>query len=51
MIEIKKREKFKLYVDNKPFFIKGVGGASNIELAAKLGANSIRTWNRHCNTI
>ena len=44
MIEIKKREKYKLYVDNKPFFIKGVGGASNIELAAKLGANSIRTW-------
>lgn len=28
----------------EPYFVRGVGGSSRLELAAKHGANSIRTW-------
>lgn len=33
-----------LYRDGKPFFIKGIGGTSNLELAREYGANAFRTW-------
>jgi hypothetical protein len=30
--------------DGKPYYIKGVGGQTNLALAAECGANSTRTW-------
>ncbi|HVJ06735.1 MAG TPA: glycoside hydrolase family 2 TIM barrel-domain containing protein [Candidatus Saccharimonadales bacterium] len=30
--------------DGRPYYINGVGGVGNLELASQLGANSIRTW-------
>lgn len=30
--------------DGKPYYIKGVGGQTNLQLAAQCGANSTRTW-------
>ena len=37
-------EGYQLTRDGKPYFIRGVGGSTNLELLAKLGGNSIRTW-------
>jgi len=31
-------------LDNQPYYVKGVGGTVHLPLAAKIGANSIRTW-------
>ena len=30
--------------DGKPFFVKGAGGTSRLDLLAAAGANSVRTW-------
>ncbi len=30
--------------DGQPYFVKGVGGDGSLELLAKLGGNSVRTW-------
>ncbi len=35
---------WQLYVDGQPYFIKGAGGDTNLELLAELGGNTIRTW-------
>lgn len=35
---------FQLQVDGKPFLVKGVGGATELELAQSVGVNSFRTW-------
>ena len=35
---------YELLRDGKPYYIKGVGGQTNIQLAAECGANSTRTW-------
>lgn len=35
---------FQLQRDGQPFFIKGVGGDSRLNLLVSLGGNSIRTW-------
>ncbi|MEO1128269.1 MAG: glycoside hydrolase family 2 TIM barrel-domain containing protein [Planctomycetota bacterium] len=33
-----------LYRESQPFFIRGVGGATELEDLAKIGGNSFRTW-------
>ena len=35
---------WQLLVDGEPYFIKGAGGDTNLELLAELGGNTIRTW-------
>lgn len=35
---------WRLERDGKPYFVKGVGGDGSLELLAKLGGNSVRTW-------
>jgi hypothetical protein len=35
---------FVLLRDGKPYYVKGIGGSVNFELAAASGANSVRTW-------
>lgn len=35
---------YRLMRDGKPYFVKGVGGEVNLDLAVSIGANSIRTW-------
>lgn len=35
---------YRLVRDGNPYYVKGVGGQVNLELAVKIGANSIRTW-------
>lgn len=35
---------FTLLRDGEPFFVKGVGGSEHLDLLAKSGGNSIRTW-------
>ena len=37
-------ECFQLWCDNRPYYIKGVGGSTDLETAHRLGANSVRTW-------
>lgn len=37
-------EGYRLLRDGKPYFIKGVGGDGSLELLAKCGGNSVRTW-------
>lgn len=41
---VKSGDRFQLTVDNKPFPVKGVGGLTNLDLAAASGANTLRTW-------
>lgn len=36
--------KWQLYRDNQPYYVKGVGGQTNLDKAVEIGANSIRTW-------
>ncbi len=45
-VEVKKNEKgqFRMYVDQKEFYVQGVGGADHLDVAVKVGANVIRTW-------
>jgi hypothetical protein len=33
-----------LHVDGQPFWVKGVGGHTNLEMLRDLGGNAIRTW-------
>lgn len=35
---------WRLERDGQPYFVKGVGGDGSLELLAKLGGNSVRTW-------
>lgn len=35
---------WQLYVNGQPYFIKGAGGDTHLELLAQLGGNTIRTW-------
>lgn len=35
---------FTLLRGEKPYFVRGVGGNGSLELLAKLGGNSVRTW-------
>jgi hypothetical protein len=37
-------ETFQLLRHGRPYYIKGVGGHALLETAARLGANSVRTW-------
>jgi hypothetical protein len=44
-VEIKKtKEKFELYRNGKPYFIKGAGGYSYYDQLKQCGGNSIRLW-------
>lgn len=45
VIEIKKAgDGYKLYIDGKETYIKGVGGAYRLDIASQNGANAFRTW-------
>lgn len=35
---------FQLMRDGKPYYVKGVGGSTELEKAKQYGANSLRTW-------
>ncbi|MFN3939613.1 MAG: hypothetical protein ACK4IY_03435, partial [Chitinophagales bacterium] len=35
---------WQLYRGGEPYYIKGVGGSQNLDYAAAIGANSMRTW-------
>ncbi len=35
---------FQFVVNQKPYYVKGVGGETNLDYAVSIGANSIRTW-------
>lgn len=35
---------FQLHRNGKPYLVRGVGGEGSLELLAKLGGNSVRTW-------
>ena len=37
-------EGFQVFRYGRPYTIKGIGGSEDLETAARLGANSIRTW-------
>lgn len=44
-IEIKKtKDGYKLYIDGRETYIKGVGGTYRLDVAAESGANAFRTW-------
>ncbi len=45
-VEVKQEAdgKWQLYRDNQPYFVKGVGGQTELDKAVEIGANSIRTW-------
>ncbi len=44
-VEIKRiGDTFRLYRNDSPYYIKGIGGRDFLETAAAAGANSIRTW-------
>jgi hypothetical protein len=40
----KEGEKFTLFRNGEPYYVKGIGGNKNFDQAATAGANSIRTW-------
>lgn len=45
-VEVRKEgEKFTLYRDNKPYYIKGAGGYTHLNRLSEYGGNSIRIWN------
>lgn len=45
VVQVKKiGERFELVRNGQPYEIRGVGGATQFELLASLGGNSIRTW-------
>ncbi|MFN6090912.1 MAG: glycoside hydrolase family 2 TIM barrel-domain containing protein, partial [Bacteroidota bacterium] len=41
---IKTESGYQLYRNGLPYYVKGVGGDVNLDLAVQIGANSIRTW-------
>lgn len=41
---VKKKGRYELLKDGKPYYIKGAGGTENLEKLKKYGGNSIRTW-------
>lgn len=44
-VEIRRKSGgFRLYRNGKPFFVRGAGGFSHLELLREYGGNSVRTW-------
>lgn len=45
-VEVKKNihDEYRLFVDQQEFYVKGVGGSDHLDVAATIGANTIRTW-------
>jgi len=41
---LRKGDRYRLYRNGKPYYIKGAGGRVQLELLRKCGGNSIRTW-------
>ncbi len=41
---VRDRDRFQLERGGKPYLIRGVGGKDQLDLLAKVGGNSIRTW-------
>lgn len=41
---VQEGDRWKLVVDGQPFPVRGVGGSTQLGLAAEAGANSLRTW-------
>ncbi|MFM6943741.1 MAG: hypothetical protein ACKOXV_00460, partial [Bacteroidota bacterium] len=35
---------YEFYRNGKPYYVKGLGGDVHLDIAVKIGANSIRTW-------
>ena len=52
-VEIRRTgERYRLYRDGRPYYIKGVGGRGFLNAAATAGANSLRTWGaQHADAI
>lgn len=44
MVEVNNTNGASLLIDGTPFFIRGVGGTSNLAIAKKMGANTFKTW-------
>jgi hypothetical protein len=44
---VEKDGKWELLRDGEPYYIKGVGGQSEMDRAKAYGANSVRTWGAH----
>ena len=42
---------FKLYIDGRETYIKGVGGTYRLDVACRNGANAFRTWGGDIGTI
>lgn len=40
----KEGEQWTIHVNNRPIFVKGVGGTNRLEVASANGANAFRTW-------
>lgn len=45
-VEVRKnsQEEYRLYVENKEYYVQGVGGTDFLDVAVEVGANTIRTW-------
>lgn len=45
-VEVRKEANgnWQLYRDGQPYYVKGVGGQTQLDKAVEIGANSIRTW-------
>ncbi|MCD8032388.1 MAG: hypothetical protein LUF85_16585 [Bacteroides sp.] len=41
---VQENDRFQLYIDGVPTYIKGVGGTNRLDIAAANGANAFRTW-------
>lgn len=41
---VKRGDNFTLLRDNRPFFVRGVGGANQLDELVAIGGNSFRTW-------
>jgi hypothetical protein len=44
LISCQKNNNFVLTADKKPFFVKGAGGDSHLDVLRQCGGNTIRTW-------
>lgn len=40
----KEKDRWQLYVNNEPFYIRGAGGTVQMEVVKACGGNTIRTW-------
>jgi len=45
-VEVRKnaQEEYRLYVENKEYYVQGVGGSDFLDVAVEVGANTLRTW-------